>query len=100
MRSPGSALRQSPGKGKEADGGGGKLAASKFKDQLEQIDLMRVMNQAVASTRSPVKASSNPTGECMTRAILVLLTGARGWPWTEPAVRRGRRGSERAAAVG
>jgi len=100
MRSPGSALRRSPGKGKEADGGGGKLAVSKFKDQLEQIDLMTVMNQAVASTRSPVKAISNPTGERITTTLLVLLTGARGWPWTEPAVRRGRRSSERAAAVG
>lgn len=63
MRSPGSALRRSPGQGKDVDKSSGKLGASKLKERLEQMDLSRAMNQAIASTRSPVKASSNPTGE-------------------------------------
>ena len=48
---------------KDVDQGSGKLAVSKLKAQVEAMDLTRAMNQAIASTRSPVKSSSNPTGE-------------------------------------
>lgn len=48
---------------RDVDQGSGKLGASKLKAQVEAMDLARAMNQAIASTRSPVKSSSNPTGE-------------------------------------
>lgn len=64
----------------------GKLGTSKLKERLEQTDLSRAMNQAIASTRSPVKASSNPTGEFATTrwydpeacdCVIVVLIGWR-----------------------